>query len=98
MKAERKIINCNYTSKLAIHLNNYVELQRKKRDSAFNTQARHLYCFDQFITGTFLDNGVLTTESIDLYIQELHSRQVSDGYVFGVVSTIRKFGEYLLSQ
>jgi len=70
MKAERKIINCNYTSKLAIHLNNYVELQRKKRDSAFNTQARHLYCFDQFITGTFLDNGVLNTEST-LYREQI---------------------------
>ncbi len=95
MKKEHTYRNYQYISKLADHINDFINMKRSQSFSHCNVEAYRMKQFDRFLIESELDIGKITINIIEIYIHSMKSRGLKPSTILSSICTINKFSSYL---
>lgn len=88
-------IRFEYKSKLAPHINKFIEVKRQS-GLLYNNEARTLYILDRFIQESHYNTGELSKECVHKFISQYNLDEFKSSTVYNIGSILSRFGRYLL--
>lgn len=98
MKDEHYYRNYTFRSKLGAKMQECIENRRRTNETACNDYALTLHSFDTFLLEGTFDDGLLSREAFDAYMEQVADRGVSVSYLQNINSCIRYFAFFLIRQ
>ena len=98
MKAEHYYRNYTFCSKLGAKMQECIENRRRTHDTDCNNYALTLHSFDTFLLEGAFDDGLLSREAFDAYMEQIAARGVSGSYLHNINSCIRYLAFFLIRQ
>ena len=98
MKDEHYYRNYTFRSKLGAKMQECIENRRRTHDTDCNNYALTLHSFDTFLLEGSFDDGLLSREAFDAYMEQIAARGVSGSYLHNINSCIRYLAFFLIRQ